>query len=526
MMPLSTLLPATEPRRAAVPPVRLRARWPGVVAALTSLLVAACASPGDSRPQARALSPDTLSARATLADAPVSPAGWPAADWWRSLDDPQLDALIAEALADNPGLEVASARIRQADAQAGLAHAGLAPTLGGRLGVSGVRLPSNIVGPELGGSFNTSQAATLSLSLPFDLWGGRRAAWIATLGEQRAAEVELQAARISLSTQVARAYVRLAYAGRSEAIARDDLQRARDLLRLTQQRVRSGLDSQAQLRQAEAAEADVDRAHQQAALDVAAARIALAVLLGKGPDRGLALSVPARLDPARFVLPDDLPANLLGRRPDIVAARWRAEAEAARVSAARADFYPNFNLSAIVGFASPQLRELVDPGSRFAYIAPALSLPILDGGRLRALHAGRQADQDLAVAQYNQVLVQAINEVADQTVTLRGLAGQIATQQRAVTAATQALDLATLRYRRGVGSHLEALTVQQSMFEAERRLVELQQRQVDASIRLIAALGGGYVDEAPPAASTPLFPSATPTAPLPAAADITTKTAR
>ena len=472
-----------------------------------ALLLAACASPGDSRTEVASLGASVLASQATLADAPISPAGWPATDWWRGFGDPQLDALIDEALAASPDLEVAQARLRQASAQAALAHASMSPSLSARLGANGVRLPSNIVGPELGGGFSTSQSALLNLSVPFDLWGGRRAAWIATLGDERAAEIEHQAARISLSTALARTYARLAYAGRADTIARGDLGRSRDLLRLTGERVRAGLDSQAQLRQAEAAEAGDERKVQQTALDVQVARIALAALLGKGPDRGLSIAIPTRLDPARFALPADLPANLLGHRPDLVAARWHAESGAARVSAARADFYPNFNLSALVGFASPQLRELVDPGSRFAVVGPALSLPILDGGRLRATHAARQADQDLAVAQYNQTLVKAISEVAQQSVTLRNLAGQIETQQRGVTAATQALDLATLRYRRGVGSHLEALTVQQTLFAAESQLVQLQQMQVDASIQLIAALGGGFTDDSPPAAATPLFPA-------------------
>ncbi len=476
-------------------------------------VLAACANPEGLAPSGHPRQLDSVAATRTLAAAAADTASftaaWPGQDWWRGFGDAQLDALVDEALAGSPDLEIADARVRQAAAQAGLADADRQPSLGARAGISGARLPESLVGSSLGGDFKTSANAMLSASVPFDLWGGKRAAWEAAVGARQASEVDRQAVRLTLSGSVARAYVALGYAYQSLDLARADRERAARLHGLTRQRVSAGLDSQAQLHQAEAAEATADQKLEQASMHVDSARLQLAALLGKGPDRALTIERPRLIAPAQLPLPADLPANLVGRRPDIVAARWRVQASQRAIDSARADFYPNFNLSAYAGLAGRGLGSLVSADGLFALVSPAVSLPVFDGGRLRARLADRNAAQDLAVAQYDKTLVTAFNEVAEQLHVIRSLQRQIDVQQRAIDAARQAWQLATLRYERGVGSYLDALTVQQSLLAAETAQAQLQQQRLDASIALIQALGGGYGDDdhsdaAPPlAAGTP-----------------------
>ncbi|MFT3802748.1 MAG: efflux transporter outer membrane subunit [Burkholderiaceae bacterium] len=475
----------------------LRSLRPMMAVSVCAVL-AACANPAGLAPSGHLRDADSAAATRTLADAKGFSAAWPAEDWWRSFGDAQLDALIEEALAGSPDMEIADARVRQAAAQAGLADAARQPTVGARAGLSGTQLPEALLG-DLGGHFKTSGNVILNASIPFDLWGGRRAAWEAAVGAHKASEVDRQAVRLTLSAGVARAYVALGYAFQSLDLARADRDRAVQLHTLTQQRVTAGLDSQAQLRQAETAEASAGQKLEQASMNVDSAKLQLAALLGAGPDRALTIDRPRPIAPAELPLPADLPANLVGRRPDIVAARWRVQASQRAIDSARADFYPNINLGAYAGLAGGSLSSMFSSDGLLAVISPAVSLPVFDGGRLRANLADRDAAQDLAIAQYNKTLVTAFGEVAEQIHVIRSLQRQIDVQRRAIDAARQAWQLATLRYQRGVGSYLETLTVQQTLLTAEAVQALLEQHRLDASITLIQALGGGYHDDAAPA---------------------------
>ncbi|MFT4102912.1 MAG: efflux transporter outer membrane subunit [Burkholderiaceae bacterium] len=476
----------------------LRSLRPMMTASVCAAVLAACASPAGLAPSGHLRDADSAAATRTLADTAGFAAAWPSEDWWRGFGDPQLDALIEEALAGSPDMEIADARVRQAAAQAGLADAARQPTVGARAGLSGTQLPEALLG-DLGGHFKTSGNVILNASIPFALWGARPAAWEAAVGAHQASEVDRQAVRLTLSAGVARAYVALGYAFQSLDLARADRDRAVQLHALTLQRVTAGLDSQAQLRQAETAEASAGQKLEQASMNVDSARLRLAALLGAGPDRALTIEPPRPIAPARLPLPADLPANLVGRRPDIVAARWRVQASRRAIDSARADFYPNFNLGAYAGLAGRGLGSLLSADGVLAVVSPAVSLPVFDGGRLRANLADRNAAQDLAVAQYNKTLVAAFNEVAEQVHVIRSLQRQVDEQRRAIDAARRAWELTTLRYRRGVGSYLETLSVQQALLTAEAAQAQLEQRRLDAAITLIQALGGGYHDDASPA---------------------------
>jgi NodT family efflux transporter outer membrane factor (OMF) lipoprotein len=204
------------------------------------------------------------------------------------------------------------------------------------------------------------------------------------LGQARAADIDAHAARLMLSGNVARAYVQLGYAFASKDVADAQRKRAGAALDLIKQRVAAGLDNQLQVKQgdAEVATADQQVALADSAID--SARIALAVLLGKGPDRGLDIARPKVLTPSAIATPPNLAADLLGRRADLVAARWRVEAASKNIAAVKTEFLPNISLGAMAGITSSSVDTLFSLPARFFEIAPAVSLPIFDGGRRRA----------------------------------------------------------------------------------------------------------------------------------------------
>ena len=466
--------------------------WRTVVLVLTSAALSACASMHGLLPSTLQREPVALHAEQSLANVKLSAASWPATDWWHVLGDPQLDALIDEALRGNPGLEAADARTRLASAQADAAVAAQKPTVGAAVSASGIRIPESVIEPPIGGHYSTLYQASLKFDYGLDLWGGKRAAWEAAVDRVHASEVDAQAARILLSGNVARGYADLANAFAMSDVAQRELDRAMGVRKLTNQRVRAGVDSLLQFKQADAR---VPAARQQLAaaqLDIAKARSALAALLGAGPDRGLTIERPKLLNPVALELPSRLPADLLGRRADIVAARWRVEAASRDIDVAKAAFYPNFDLSAAVGLASLGLSNFLTAQSRYFQIAPALSLPIFDGGRLRSGLSARDAQRDLAVADYNQQLVSALRNVADAIVALRSFDAQIAASEEVVAITRAAYDLAMQRYHGGVGNYLEALSVQQALLGAEQQVTRLRGQRTDAGIALVQALGGGY----------------------------------
>ena len=331
-----------------------------------------------------------------------------------------------------------------------------------------------------------------SFNWGLDLWGGKRAAWEAALGAARAADIDRQAARIQLSTNVARAYTQLGYAYAQQDVAKAELDRANRARDLTRQRVGAGIDNQLQLKQADTevatAEQQVAAAHR--AID--AAQSSLSVLLGKGPDRGLDIGRPQVLKPSALMVPGNLSVDLIGHRADLVAARWRVEAASKDIMAAKTEFLPNVSIGAMAGLLNLGGGNLFSLRNRFYELAPSVSLPIFDGGRLRANLAGKDAQYDLAVAQYNQTLVAATNEVADDYNALQSAQQQIDAQQRALDAATQAWQLSEQRYKAGIGNYLEALIVRQQLLQAQQRMAALQSQQVDLSVQLIQALGGGF----------------------------------
>jgi NodT family efflux transporter outer membrane factor (OMF) lipoprotein len=461
------------------------------LAALVLLALAGCASFGDSRTHSTLRDPATLEAARTL-EANAASAAWPTGDWWKSFGDTQLDSLEDEAMAASPTLAAAQARVRKAQALAEEAGAALRPSVTGTASLTRDRFSENyIFPPPFGGAWYTQPSAQVNFAYEFDFWGKNHAALRAAVGEAKAAEIDVAAARLVLSVAIAQAYLELERNYAQRDVAQATLDQRVKLHDLTAQRVTAGLDSQVELKQAETA---IPQTREQIArLDEAIAlqRNQLAALLGAGPDRGLTLTRP-RTNVAATGLPSTLPADLIGRRPDIAAQRLRIEAASAGIDVAKARFYPNVSLSAYAGFQSLGLSEFLKTGSYVAGIGPALSLPIFYGGKLRGNLAGTQADYDAAVEQYNGAIVEALHQVADQLASLRSLDVRRNEQRQALASAQQAYDLAVLRYREGLGNYLQVLTAETPLLEQKSLGADLDARARVLSVNLIRALGGGY----------------------------------
>lgn len=471
-------------------------RSPALAVAIASCLVlAGCVTSRGLHTTGKLTDPGSLASEKSLADVQLSPTAWPAQDWWVSYGDPQLTSLIEEALKTNPNLEQAQARARRAQAVADGYNAARGPQAKVDASITGAYLSKKnpIYPPYVLGTFAWSKSIMGDFSWDIDLWGGKRAAWESSLGHSRAAQIEAYAARIELSVNVARAYVHLGYAFAQQDVAEAELQRARQSLDVTRKLVAGGLETpqQEHLADSQVASAEQQKVAADRAID--AARSTLSVLLGQGPDRGLAIARPHMLDKGPAVLPDKLPVDLVGRRADLVAARWEIEAANKDIKAAKADFLPNLSLTAMAGViavgGSTNVLQL--PARQYAF-GPALSLPIFDGGRRRAHLAVADAEYDAMVARYNGLLVSALNDVADEVSALASVRQQIELEKRAVSDAQKSWDDAMLAYRGGLKGPLTPLTSRAQLLTAQQRLAALQSEQADISVRLIEALGGGF----------------------------------
>lgn len=416
---------------------------------------------------------------------------WPGDGWWKSYGDAQLDQLISAGLAGSPDLAAAAARIRSAQGLAQAAGAKLLPTIDANASVTGLN-PSNNLGFPLWDGFKNVGNAGLSLNFDLDLWGKNRAALRAARKDADAARYDAQEARLLLTTGIASTYADLTalYA------QQDSLKTALDIrtktLELVKERVAVGLDNDSALRLAEAripqTQADLAATDEAIMLN----KHALAALMGEGPDRALTIDRPAPGTLHAQGLPANASIDLVGRRPDIAAARMRLEGAAERIKEARAAFFPDISISALAGFASLGLGSLFSAGSTFASATPAVSLPLFHGGALQGQYRGRRGEYDEAVALYDGQVVQALRETADAVTSQKSLVDRLAQSQSALTSYEQALDLARIRYKQGLSPYIDVLVAEESVVTARLVVAQLETRAFTLDVQLVRALGGGF----------------------------------
>jgi NodT family efflux transporter outer membrane factor (OMF) lipoprotein len=474
-----------------------------IVSLLVALLVAGCANMQGLAPESSMRNADALASGNSLSSTPVMASAWPSAEWWKTFGDPQLDQLITEALSGSPTLKVAAARTRQALAFAQIAKAPLYPQIEGSFSSQYQRFSEQgLIPPPFAGTWNSINQLQVSLNWELDFWGKNRSAYESALGQARSAEVDEYAARLALSTSIAQAYVQMQRAYLLLDVADKTLKEREQIYTLTRDRNEAGIDSRLELKQAESALPATREVIAQLNETIDLTRNQIAALMGQGPDRGLAIARPAASALTTVALPTNVPAELLGRRPDVIAQRWRVEAAQHEIDSAKAEFYPNVNLLAFVGFSSIGTGGFLSSASRTLGVGPAITLPIFEGGRLRGNLAGKDAEYDIAVEQYNQALADAMRDVVDQLASFRSVAVQRNEQKQALATTAEAYNLALLRYREGIGNYLQVLSAEQPYLEQQSLDADLQAREIALSINLVRALGGGYQEQAPPSAAS------------------------
>lgn len=422
---------------------------------------------------------------------PASDGVWANEQWWKKYGDAQLNALMDEALSQAPDLAAARARIERAEGLAQQAGAARLPGVDLNASLNRDKQSYNNGMPAPAG-FNTSARGTLDFSYELDFWGKNRASLAAATSDLTAVRADAAQARLLLTASLAAGYAELARLFSERDAAAQALDVREHTAKLMLQRWQQGMDTRGVLRQAEsreaAARADLAAADESIVLQ----RHSLAALIGAGPDRGLAIARPGAKLFSEQRLPAALAAELLGRRPDLAAARLRAEAAAKRIDVAQAQFYPNINLTAFVGAQSLGLGLFDKAGSGIAGVGPAINLPIFRGGQLQGQYRAARGDYDAAVASYDATLSQALREVADAVSSQAALTPQLQQRQEALTAADEAYRVSQDRFDGGLANYLDVLTAEDSVIAARRGLANLQARRFSLDIALVKALGGGY----------------------------------
>lgn len=456
-----------------------------------SALLPACAQLPELGTKPVMQEPAAYAANQSLAPAD---ARWPGSAWWSDYGDPQLDILMKEALAGSPDLAIAQARVRKAEGYAQQAGAALYPSVDatGSVGYSQQSENNGVPSAFVPKGWNDTGKVSLGLNFDLDLWGKNRAAVAAATSDLEASKYDLDQARLILTTNVAATYAELAglYAERDTAVA--TLSIRMDSLKLVSNRVVNGLDTRAELKQAEslvpAARAELGAIDEAIALN----RNALAALLGAGPDRGLSIDRPAIGKLHAKGVPNGASIDLVGRRPDVAAARAAVEASASRIKVARAAFYPNISLGAIIGLQSLGLGNLLDGGSTYGNVGPAISLPIFHGGAISGQYRGARGTYDEAVARYDASVVAALRQVADAMTSQNALARQLDDAREALAAAEEANALARRRYQGGLSTYLDALSAEERVVDARRSVTQLEARNFILDVAMVRALGGGF----------------------------------
>jgi len=425
---------------------------------------------------------------------------WPSDKWWLQYDDPQLTAFIDRALVASPTMALARQRVAQAQAQAELAVAAAGPQLAASGAIDRERVSSHgflsaYAGsdPAIGanGPWYTTGLVGFDGAWDLDIWGRHRAEIAATMGVQNAQKAEEAEVALELSTDIARIYY-VVQTARSEI---DLLKQQRDAISIEVDAQRSrfarGLEPDTTAKQAEAKLLTVDQQIAQTSEQVTNGRESLRALIGA--DSGaLGNMAPQPLSIVATGVPDNLGFQLLARRPDLQALHWYVVSSLKRVDAAKAAFYPSFDIKAFFGFNALNLSQLFLHASQQINIAPGLYLPVFDSGRLNASLGGERASSNATILQYNQAVLNAVRDVAQNGSALKDLGERTAIQQKKLQDVQFVFDSASARYRRGLVDRLQVEEARESAIQEQLALLELTGQRLQTSIALTKTLGGGY----------------------------------
>ena len=458
------------------------------VAAL--LLLSACVSiPADND-----VLPQRDLARAELAaDIKLARAGWPPALWWTRYGDPQLNGLIEQALHDNPSMQSAAARFASARAalQSSTSEEGVSIDFNGAMNRQ--RYSSNgFFPPPIGGAYYTETTPQIVATYNVDWWGKHKAQIGAALGEVNARLAENAETEQALVAAVAQSYYNI----QGDWARLANLQQVQTLQEQVvldkAKRIAHGVAASDTERMAEVELGNTRQQVTRLQTQLAREREALRALIG-----GDALTLndlqQRPMPTAAPALPNKLGMDLLARRPDLQAARWRVEASLDRIEADKAQFYPDINLTGFVGNDVISFDSLLKYPSRTVFLGGTLSLPLFESGRLKAQLAGARSQRNEIIADYNQSVISAIREVAQEGASLQGLQKEIDEQAASTNASKAVLGSAQARYRQGLADHASLLSAELALDRQIDTALQLKNQQIQNEIALVKALGGGYL---------------------------------
>ncbi|MCE7602951.1 efflux transporter outer membrane subunit [Vibrio fluvialis] len=441
---------------------------------LSTLILTGCSTPNHSSELGTVADAADLQSQQTFAN--HAEMDWPSDHWWERYQDAQLNQLINEAFAQSPTLQIAMARMKNAQGIAQQAGAARSVNVGLSASATESKVSYQYQAAMPPHGWNDYGSLTLNFQYDFDFWGKNRAAVAAATSELAAAEAEGVSARLMLATSIANAYAELArlYANQHTVEAALDVRNK--TVELLQKRYENGLETLGSVSQARAIAASVEAELLGLNESIQLQKNALAALAGQGPDRALTIQEPQVALNARYGLPTDAGIGLLGHRADITAAQ----------------FYPDVTLSAFIGYQAFGLDNLFNSGNDAGGIGPAIYLPLFTGGRLDGQLTSAQASYQEAVGGYNATLTQALHDVADVVTSTKALDMRIAKTEEAVEQAQRALQIASNRYQGGLATYLDVLVAEESLLNNQRALVNLQSRAFSLDLALIHALGGGF----------------------------------
>ncbi|MEP7042037.1 MAG: efflux transporter outer membrane subunit [Dokdonella sp.] len=457
-----------------------------LVALAIAVAIAGCSIPAK---------PDlpVLRNEAPLAGVAVPAGGaWPEAEWWKRYGDPQLDQLQHNALAGAPSLDEAHKRFDIAirSIENARASSALSSQLNGQ--VQRNRLSQTLgLPPGIAPSWYNRGELNVQFQYDFDFWGKTRAAVQAAVDEARATEAERSAAALVLTTAVADTYFGWQADQARLALAKQNgvtLRRYRDL---SAKRVARGVDSPDSLHEAEervAAAREAEVAYEGSA---AIRRAALAALLGIAPAELPDLQAQP-LPAVEATLPDNVGLDLIARRPDIAANRWRVEAALQRADQVRAQFYPDISLGAIAGVQTLELDKMFSLDSRTLGFGPAVHLPLFQRAQLHAAYGVSQAQLLAAAAQYDATVVDAARDVSTQALTLRQIDARRQARAEQIAAAENLQRAVAARAQRGLVDDRSVLIAESEVLQQRDAATTLQAQAISTDIALTKALGGGY----------------------------------
>lgn len=454
-----------------------------------SLALAGCAS---IPPDTQQLPQQDLAKVQLAADLHLASEGWPAARWWRQFQDDQLSQLIDTALSASPSLDVANARIGSALSAFDAQHAQRGPRVDLDANANRQRYSGNGLMPApIGGNVYNEVTVGVQAHYDLDWWGRHKAQIAASLGEVNARRAEYAMAEQMLAAEIARHYFSMqnGWARMHNLQALVELQR--QLVLDKEKRIANGLGvSDDHL----SAQTRLSLLQQQIALletQVVTEREALRALLGADAS-ALASLRPAQAQALPHALPGKLGMELLARRPDLQAARWRVQASLSNIEAAQAAFYPDIDLGASFGLDAIKLGKLLQSGSRTLFIGPALSLPLFDSGRLQAQLGGARSERNALIADYNQNVFNVVRDVAQAGARVQGVENQLRLQQENLRASEAQLRNAHARMQQGLADRASQLNAEMTVRGQVDLGMQLQNQRQNAEINLNVALGGGY----------------------------------